>query len=206
MRKRKRQLVLYLILIFLLSLFYMQTQQMYPSSEKVFYACERGLRYPKSEEIVLEFEAEEKMVVVGRQEDGLFVVPVVRRGLFWQMASGGVDGFFACENPVNGYRTYGGKYLGLCLEEEIAEVSILLEDRDGGWREVSGSVTDGLIFLDAKIENGKEFVVYTEGRNENGEICYQEGETEKMEAFRRGEDFTSPKQATVFYPAVPIQE
>lgn len=206
MRKRKRQLVLYLILSFLLSLFYMQTQQIYTSPEKVFYACERGLRYPKSEEIVLEFEAEGKTVLVGRQEDGLFVVPAVRRGFFWQMASGGVDGFFACENPVNGYRTYGDNYLGFCPEEKITEVSILLEDRDGGWREVSGSVTDGLIFLDAKMENGKDFVVYTEGRNENGEVLYQEGETEKMEAFRRGEDYSTPKQAEVFYPEVPTRE
>lgn len=179
MRKRKRQLVLYLILSFLLSLFYMQTQQIYTSPEKIFYACERGLRYPKSEEIVLEFEAEGKTVLVGRQEDGLFVVPAVRRGLFWQMASGGVDGFFACEKPVQGYITYGGYYLGLCTDERITEISVIMEDLDvKEWQKFSASVEEGLLFMETDINRERSFIAYTEGRNAAGEILYQYGDTE----------------------------
>ena len=55
MRKRKWQTLLYIFLIFVLFYVHMIVQQMYLSPEDAFYACERGLRYPPSEEIVLEF-------------------------------------------------------------------------------------------------------------------------------------------------------
>lgn len=121
MRKRKWQTLLYIFLIFVLFYIHMIVQQMYLSPEDAFYACERGLRYPPSEEIVLEFEGDDgATVLVGRQEDGLFVVPVEKTHFFlWRMQSGGVEGFFKCDKPLNGYQTYNGNYLGLCQDEEI---------------------------------------------------------------------------------------
>lgn len=181
MRKRKRQLMLYLLLIPLLGAFYIQSHRLYFSPEEVFYACERGLHYPPSEEILLEFEAEGKTVLVGRQEDGIFVVPAVRSGFLWRMASGGVDGFFACEEALQGYITYGGYYLGLCTDERIAAVSVIAEDLDTKERlKFDVSIEDGLLFAETDINRERAFIAYTEGRNAAGELLYQYGDAEPV--------------------------
>lgn len=179
MRKRKRQTAIFLILSILLALFYWNTHPLYFSPEEVFSACERGLHYPPSEEILLQFEAEGKRVLVGRQEDGLFVVPAVREGPFWRMPSGMIDGFFSSKEPVAGYMTYGGYYLGLCTEENITTVSIIAENtEEKQWREYSGIVEDGIFLIETDIAREKSFVAYIEGRNAAGEILYQYGDAD----------------------------
>lgn len=188
MRKRKRQLALYLLLIPLLGAFYIQTQHLYFSPEEVFYACERGLHYPPSEEILLEFEAEGRTILVGRQEEGLFVVPTVRSGFLWRMAGGQVDGFFACDEPLQGYITYGGYYLGLCTDERITEVSVIAEDLDvKEWQEFTSSVEEGLLFMETNINRERSFIAYTEGRDAAGDILYQYGDSELAEEMRTAE-------------------
>ena len=104
MRKRKWQTLIYFVLIFVLFYLHIYVQQMYFSPEDVFYACERGLRSGPSKEIILEFEGDDgAKVLVGRQEEGLFVVPVEKTHLFfWRMQSGGVDGFFKCDSHLMG--------------------------------------------------------------------------------------------------------
>lgn len=177
MRKRKRQTVIFLILSILLVLFYWNTHRLYFSPEEVFFACERGERYPPSEEILLEFEAEGKTVLVGRQKDGIFVVPTARNGLFWQMEGFVIDGFFACEKPVSGYISYGGYYLGLCTVEEITELSIIAEDtEEKQWREYRGTVENGIILIETNLARENAFVTYIEGRNADGEVIYQYGD------------------------------
>ena len=139
MRKRKWQTLIYIFLIFVLSCFYIHMHQLYFSPEEAFYACERGLRSGPSKEIVLQYELEDgSLMLVGRQEEGLFVVPVEKTLFFlWRMRSGGVDGFFKCDKPLNGYQTYDGNYLGLCLDENITEFSILVGNyADRQWEEL----------------------------------------------------------------------
>ena len=189
MRKRKWQTVLYIFLIFVLSYFYILMNQLYFSPEDAFYACERGLRYPPSEEIVLEFEGDDgATVLVGRQEDGLFVVPVEKTHFFlWRMQSGGVEGFFKCDKPLNGYQTYGGNYLGLCLDENITEFSILVgshEERQ--WRELVYPIEGELIFEAAEIDWMNEYIVYTEGRDTKGNVIYKDGDEGLMRSICNG--------------------
>ena len=128
MRKRKWQTILYIVLIFVLFGFHICINQLHFSPEDAFYACERGLRYPPSEGIPLEFEGDDgATVLVGRQEEGLFVVPVERTHLFlWRMASGGVDGYQKMDAPLDGYLTYQGNFLGMCQDESITEMSLIL--------------------------------------------------------------------------------
>ncbi len=195
MRKRKRQIVLYLLLIGALYYVYIHVNQVYFSPEDVFYACERGLRSGPSKEIVLEFDTENgTKVLVGRQEKGLFVVPVEKDDIFfWRMAGGGVDGFLPCEEPLNGYLTYGGNYLGLCLDKEIEEISFILGNhRDINWRECISSVEEELIFIEADKFAGDiawdsgDYIAYTEGRNAEGEVIYQKGEANVADTLRKG--------------------
>ena len=176
MQKRKWQTLLYAVLIIVLSCFYIVMNKLYLTPEDVFYACERGLRSGPSEEIILEFDTEDgSKVLVGRQAEGLFVVPVEKdHFIFWRMKSGGIDGFFKCDKPLNGYQTYDGKYLGLCLDENIAEFSILVgnyEDRQ--WQELIYPVEGELIFVEAELDWNTKYIVYTEGRDANSNIIYK---------------------------------
>lgn len=128
MRKRKWQTMLYIFLIILLSGFYIHMHELYFSPEDVFYACERGLRSGPSEEIVLKYEQEDgDIMIVGRQETGIFAVPVEKTHFFlWRMQGGGIDGEYFCGNEVDGYLNHDGKVLGLSRNPEITEVSFVV--------------------------------------------------------------------------------
>ena len=189
MRKRKWQTLLYLVLIFVLSAFYIHVNHLYFSPEDVFYACERGLRSGPSEEIILEFDTEDgPKVLVGRQEEGLFVVPVEKTHFFlWRMAGGGVDGFFRCDKLLNGYQTYDGHYLGLCLDEKIVEFSLLIGNyQDRQWRELIYPVEGELIFVQADLNWDDNYIVYTEGRDVEGNVIFKDGEEGLMKSIRAG--------------------
>lgn len=189
MRKRKWQTLLYLTLIFILSAFYIHVNHLYFSPEDVFYACERGLRSGPSEEIVLQHELEDgSLMLVGRQKEGLFVVPVERTHLFlWRMKSGGIDGFFACDKPLNGYQTYDGNYLGFCSDENIMEFSLLVGNyQDRNWEELVYPVEGELIFVQPDLNWDDNYIVYTEGRDADGNILYKDGEEGLMNAIRKG--------------------
>lgn len=195
MRKRKWQTVLYIFLIFVLSNFYILMHQLYFSPEDVFYACERGLHSGPSKEIVLQHELKDgSMMLVGRQEEGLFVVPAEKTHFFlWRMKGGRVDGYIECDKLLNGCLTYDGNYLGLCLDENIAEISFVLGNYpDLSWREYVCPVADELIFIEAEQiwseteQNVDDYIIYTEGRNDKGEVIYQEGNAELAESLRKG--------------------
>lgn len=206
MRKRKWQTLIYLILIFVFLNIHFHVQQIYFSPEDVFFACERGLRSGPSKEIILEFEGDDgAKVLVGRQEEGLFVVPVEKTHLFfWRMQSGGIDGFFKCDKPLNGYQTYGGNYLGLCLDDEITEFSILVgshEDRE--WRELIYPVEEELIFEEAGIDWMNEYIEYTEGRNKAGEVIFWDGNEKLIKAIREGNYTYGQMKVTSHYVTAP---
>ena len=191
MRKRKRQTLLYILLIIVLSYIYLHVNQLYFTPEDVFYACERGLRSGPSKEIILKHELKDgALILVGRQEDGLFVVPVKRDHFFlWRMDNGGIDGFFRCDKPLNGYQTYDGNYLGLCLDENITDFSILVGSyEDDQWRELIYAVKGELIFEEAGIDAANEYIVYTEARNAEGEVIWFDGDEATAKLVREGNE------------------
>ena len=135
-------------------------------------------------------------VLVGKQEEGLFVVPTKKSHVFlWRMAGGGIDGFYRCDQPINGYLTYDGNYLGLRRDEEITEISIILGNHtEENWKEYRYPVDEEFIFMEAKqifqdeaYDLMKDYIVYTEGRNAEGEVIFFYGDYADSESFRNRE-------------------
>ena len=217
MRKRKWQTVLYIFLIFVLSYFYILMNQLYFSPEDAFYACERGLRYPPSKEIMLEFDTEDGgKVLVGRQEEGLFVVPVEKTHFFfWRRQSGGVDGYQKMKKPLDGYLTYDGSFLGMCQDESITEMSLIFGNwEDRNWKEFVYPVEEGLIYIECGKElqeEGFDLVMrdnfaYMEGRTADGEVVCWDGEDGLARALRGGHFTPEAKKVTKPYPVAPNVE
>ena len=218
MRKRKWQTILFAMLIVLVSFVYIRMEKLYFTPEEGFRACERGLRYPPSEEIILEFDTEDgAKVLVGRQEEGLFVVPVEKTHLFfWQMQSGGVvDGYRKMKEPLDGYLTYGGNFLGLCQDESITEMSLIFGNwNDRNWEEFVYPVEEGLIFIECGKElqeEGFDLVMrdnfaYIEGRTADGEVVCWDGEDGLARALRGGHFTPEAKKVTKPYPVAPKVE
>ena len=209
MRKRKWQTMLYIFLIFLLSYFYILMNQLYFSPDDAFYACERGLRSGPSNEIVLQHELEDgSLMVVGRQEEGLFIVPVEKTHFFlWRMKGGGIDGYESMNEPLNGYLTYDGNYLGLCLDENITEFSLLVGNyQDRQWQELSYPIEGELIFEQPDLNWDDNYIVYTEGRDAEGNILFQDGDETLMEVIRAGNYTYGKREVTKPYPVVPDVE
>lgn len=208
MRKRKWQTVLYIFLIFVLSYFYILVNHLYFSAEDVFWACERGLRSGPSEEIVLKYELEDGgVMLVGRQEEGLFVVPAEKTHFFlWRMKSGGIDGEYYCNGDVDGYLTHDGKVLGLNKNPEITEVSFIAGNwQERNWQEyICVPDEDGFICYETELDGREDYVIYWEGRNAEGEVIYVDGEEGLAKSLRSG-NFT-PGATEVTKPFITAPE
>lgn len=190
MGKRKWQTVVFILLIGLLSFAYIRLNDLFFSPEEVFWSCERGLQSGPSEEILLEYESVDGgLILVGRQKDGLFVVPVERSHFFlWKMQDCAIDGYYYCDGDVDGYHRSDGVVLGLCKNPEIKEVSFILGSwTDLSWKEYICEVGEtDLIWYDTKVKNMENYVGYWEGRNADGEVIYWTGDDNLAESFRKG--------------------
>lgn len=220
MRKRKWQTVFFILLIIVCSFIYLRIHHLYFTPEEVLYACERGLRSGPSEEIIFQFDLEDGgKVLVGRQEDGIFVVPAERsHGFLWQMQSGSyVEGFVPYEDGWTGSLTYGGNYLGICQDEDVSEVSFII----GNWPERSWKeyicpvelIEGELIFIGKEeIFKGEEYdemedqIVYTEGRDADGQVLYWEGDDGLAKSLRSGNFMPDKVAVTKQYITVPATE
>ena len=184
--KRKRELLFYIVLLLGLSCFYIQQNRFYFSPEDVFYACERGLRSGPSEEIILQYDlADGSVMVVGRQEEGLFAVPAQKTHFFfWRMKGGMVDGAFPVEDgSVKGYIMREGKYIGLSRCPDVTEISFVAEDIEmDEWKKFDCTVgEDGLLLCETGMNGWDSAVVYLEGRNAEGEVVFVYGDREYLE-------------------------
>lgn len=184
--KRKRELLFYIVLLLGLSCFYIQQKHLYFSLEDVFYACERGLRSGPSEEILLQYDlAEGGVMVVGRQEEGLFAVPAEKTHLFfWRMKSGAVDGAFPIEDgSIKGYIMREGKFIGLSRCPDVTEVSFVAEDWEKEkWKKFDCAVGEkGFLLCETGMNGWDSTVVYLEGRNAEGEVIFVSGDKEYLE-------------------------
>ena len=190
MRKRKWQTVIFILLIVALSFVYIRMNNLFFHPEEVFWGCEKGLKSGPSEEIILQYEEEDgSLVMVGRQKDGVFVVPAEKTHLiFWKLKDGDVDGKYACEGDVDGYLNNEGKILGLCRNPEIVEVSFIVGNwPDLTWQElVAAPDEDGFIFLETDYLAPEDYVIYWEGRSVDGEVLYSYGDDSLANSLRKG--------------------
>ena len=93
--KRKKQILLFLLIIIIMVFSYMRLNDRYLTPEGVFYACEKGLRYGPSEKILYEYKKDfNNVIVVGKYKNGLSIIQTQRKmfGL-WGIAPGLITGF-----------------------------------------------------------------------------------------------------------------
>ena len=188
--KRKKQCLCYLFLIVALSFLYIQMNRLYFSPEAVFYACERGLRSGPSEEILLQCDiADGGVMLVGRQKEGLFVVPAEKDHIFfWRMKGGTVDGAFPVEDgAVKGYIMREGTFVGLSRCPEVTEISFVAEDIETDiFRKFDCVVGEnGFLMCETEMNGWDSTVVYLEGRNAAGEIFFTYGDEKYLEKTER---------------------
>lgn len=207
MRKRKWQMVVFILLIVLLSFTYVRLNKLFFSPEEVFYACERGLWSGPSEEIIREFAQEDGgLLLIGRQKEGLFVASAEKHlGIFWRMKSGGVNGLFPIEKEFDGYLMEDGKYIGLCLNPDITEIFCITgNDSEQNWQEYSCQVDeDGFFFCETGLDGAENYDVYEEGRNADGELLYTMRDGGLAESLRSGSFALKTKEATKSFITAP---
>ena len=185
---RKKEIVIFIILIPLLLFSFMRLGGYYFTPEGVFYACENGLNYGPSEKIIDEYELEEGgKLIVGTWEGNLSIIPVRRAfGVLWKLKSGGVSGFVACDKVVSANLTSSGRIFGLTSNKEVNEVHCKIEygDFENPFiQEITMTVDqDGYFYGVSEIPNLEEtsmHISYVEGRKSNGTVIYRDGMTDE---------------------------
>ncbi|NCC17083.1 MAG: hypothetical protein EOM28_12265 [Clostridia bacterium] len=181
---RKKEIVIFIILIPLLLFSFMRLGGYYFTAEGVLYACERGLGYGPSEKILAEYELDEGgKLIVGKWEGNLSVIPAERAfGIFWKLKDGGVSGCIPCDKMVVANLTNDENIFGLTLNKEISEVYCRIEYGDYEnplIQEVTMAVNqEGYFYGISEIEQPEEAFIhiwYLEGRNSSGEVLYRDG-------------------------------
>ncbi|KXL52280.1 hypothetical protein CLNEO_22110 [Anaerotignum neopropionicum] len=184
---RKKELIIFVILIPLLLLSFMRLGGYYFSAEDVFYACEKGLHYGPSEKILAEYEFEDSgKLIVGKWKENLSAISVDRAfGVLWKLKSGGITGFISCEKVVTANIFRGGKVMGLASQKEIREVYCRIEygdygnDENPSIQEMTMTVDqDGFFYgiWSTQIQDDTfQYIAYIEGRNAYGEVIYRDG-------------------------------
>lgn len=175
--KRKKQTILFLVLILGFSVFLIRFWGLFWDREELFYACERGALCGPSEEIIYEEErADGSVLMMGRQEEALYLLSAEPfLGIFWKYQNGGDNGYFPLPEEIDGYLLSDGRYLGLCRVPEVTEVEIFF----GVWRDRKAETITlevkegGLLYADTGLD-GLAFLDWClRGKNAAGEVIYE---------------------------------
>lgn len=181
---RKKQILIFIVMIPLLYLSLLRLGDYYLTPEGVFYACEKGLRYGPSEEILAEYKlADGGKLIVGKWGGNLSAVPVERvYGLLWHLKDGGVSGLITCDKVVFAYLRTDGRVLGLTSDQLVKEVTCRIEYGDfenPSVQEFTMTVDEGGYFTgiwkNQKQEYDYECITYVEGKNSEGIVIYRDG-------------------------------
>ncbi|WP_304509690.1 hypothetical protein [Anaerotignum sp.] len=186
--KRKKEIVIFMILIPLLLFSFLRLGEYRFSAEGIFYAYERGLGYGPSEKILGEYElAEGGKLILGKWEGNLSAVTVKRAfGVLWKKMNDGIAGCYSRNKVVSAYTFNEGEIMGLSLNPEIREVYCRIEYGDfenPSIQEVTLPVNhDGLIWGEWEYQDNEDVyqdIAYLEGRNSDGEVIYRDGMTDE---------------------------
>ena len=181
---RKKEILIFLILIPVLLFSFMRLGEYYFSSEDVFYADEKGQYYGPSEKILKEYELEGNgKFIIGIWEGNLSAVSVEPAfGVLWKLKRDGAGGFYPCDKGVAGYLLYNGKIIGLTSNKEVSEVFCQIEYGDyenPSIQEVTMAVDqDGFFSREWEVDSTDDIfgcIEYIEGRNSKGEVVYRDG-------------------------------
>lgn len=183
---RKRQILIFIIIIPLLYISFLRLEGYYLTAERVFYACEKGLHYGPSEKILAQYELSKgSKLIVGKWEGNLSAIPVEPAfGILWKLKSGGVSGLIPCDKEISTYFVGDGRIMGLTSNKDVKEVSCRIEYGDINYpsiKEISMLVDqDGYftgIWGEQKGEDYYEYISYLEGKNGKGQVNYRDGKS-----------------------------
>lgn len=176
--KRKKQIIIFLVLIPLLAFSFCRLGGYYFQAADVLYAYERGLQYGPSKKIVEEYSSDGGgKVVVGVGEDFLTVIETRRAfGILWKYERGGG---YDIQSEMKGFIRDDGKAFGLSRLEDVTVVYGLFEGEDGTVTEMTFPVDeDGYFSAEVQVNMEEERVMrfdYIEGFDEEGQRLYRWG-------------------------------
>jgi len=192
--KRRKQTVIFLLLIVGFSFFYLHSNDLFFSPQAVYDAFERGNHLPPKEGILLEYETGDGKMLIGRSGDTLLCLPVEQhQGIFWRKIEDGSALVVLCEGTVEGFVLEDKYYLGLCHDPEIVEVDVSFGSwgEDERWHVLKGSGAvqeNGLFFFELPTQNRERMRVWVEeGKNAEGDILYTGGYDDLIEAIRKND-------------------
>lgn len=175
--KRKKQTVIFMILILGFSLFLIHFFDLYLDREQLFYAYERGNLCGPSEEIVYEEERQDDSVMmIGRQEKALYMLSAEKvLGIFWKYQNGSDNGYFEMSEEIDGYILNDGRYVGLCRIPSVTKVEVYF----GIWRDRKTEIVTvdvgkgGLLYTNTELD-GMSFLPWcVRGKDKEGKIVYE---------------------------------
>lgn len=185
---RKKQILIFILIIPLLLTFFMRMNGYFFTAEGVLHATERGLLYGPSDRILAELPvADGGRLMLGRVKGGISAIPVQRRwAILWGMKDGYISGYQPCEKEVSAFSFAGKTVAGISTHPEVSQVFCRLEYRgenssvdDTLTSEVTMTVDEEGFFLgdwrDSMEMGDYIFICYTEGRNAEGEVIYRDG-------------------------------
>lgn len=186
---RKRQIILYIIIILLFDAWHFCSGRSYTSPEAVLYACEKGLHYGPSEKILHVERQGINALVIGKCDGGLSSVPACKTRIgTWQLGydRGGtsVKGYTKVEGIEAIYdRNFRAVY-GLSTVEDVKRVRVVLGAYISGKFVKASEISmdtdsDGffwdstkLAYFELKSEDIWLHAIEIEGYDENGESVY----------------------------------
>lgn len=202
--KRGKQIILFLLLLFLCGGYAFWRSGLHLSPKAAMEAEERGLRYGPSAEILLTYEKEDgKWIYVGQWEKGLSVICLEREwGFFWKAASTEeiytrclpmeepIEALFIGESRIVGISNLPEVENVLCylngynekLHENIFLQEIVMDTAENGFFSAEVELPESVNWEDVQIG-------YLEGRTENGDVVFQEGEKKKLAAYPDGKGY-----------------
>ena len=192
---RKRQILIFIIIIPLLYISFLRLGGYYLSAERVFYACEKGLHYGPSEKILAQYVLSSgSKLIVGKWDGNLSAVPVEPTfGVLWKLKSGGVSGLIPCDKVVNTYIAGEGRIIGLTSNKEVKEIFCRIEYGDNNHpsiREITMPVDEDGYFTEIwGKQNGEDYYVYIsylEGKNSKGQVVYRDGKSSEGTYYNDG--------------------
>jgi len=190
---RIKQIIIFLIVIISAVIFKLSgLNNEYRSAEEVLYACEKGLHYGPSKEILYVKRTGDKALVIGRTDEGLSSVPTQKKWYgTWELLKGGViDGNLPVENNSAFYDDEFNFLYGWCNDKKIVNLKITLGSLDGikgkneyGTYDINVD-SNGFFYMDVPPigfgdKNDYVYPIFFEGFDEGGQLVYSYDELEK---------------------------
>ena len=186
---RKRKTIITIIIVIVLGFLFMKLGDYHFTPSAVATANEYGLHYGPSEKVLLEYEKDGDVLVIGKvNERAISVIPVKRSfGILWRLMGGGVTGHMKInsddDHVIAGYDRKFGLIYGITdiKEAKKAECSLEYKNNDMEDFEVIEGFEmevneDGFFYLPKERVDDESwyYVVDMKVYDENGDFIFEQ--------------------------------